>query len=38
MPMLAQPSTNNVETIVETFVVRQFPNAVAHYQVRNETR
>ena len=31
MPMLAQASTGNVGTIMETFVVRQFPNAVGHY-------
>ena len=31
MPMLAQVSTGNMGTIMETFVVRQFPNAVGHY-------
>ena len=31
MPMLAQASTGNVGTIMETFVVRQFPNAVGDY-------
>jgi len=30
-PMLAQASTGNMGTIMETFVVRQFPNAVGHY-------
>jgi hypothetical protein len=29
--MLAQASTGNVGTIMETFVVRQFPNAVGDY-------
>lgn len=37
MPMLAQASTGNVGTIMETFVVRHFPNAVGHYWVINET-
>ena len=37
MPTLAQASTSDVGTIIETFVVRQFPNAVGHYWGINET-
>ena len=37
MPTLAQAGTGDVGTIIETFVVRQFPNAVGHYWVINET-
>jgi hypothetical protein len=29
-PMLAQGNTGNVGTIIEAFVVRQFPNTVGH--------
>ena len=36
-PTLAQASTGNVGTTIETIVVRQFPNAVGHYWVINET-
>lgn len=35
---LAQASTGDVGTIIETFVVRQFPDAASHYWVVNETR
>ena len=37
MPTLAQASTGDVGIIIEIFVVRQFPNAVGHYWVINET-
>lgn len=37
MPTLAQASTGEAGTIIETFVVRQFPNAAGHYWVSNET-
>jgi hypothetical protein len=36
MPMLAPASTGNVGTIMETFVVRQFPNAVGHYIIGDQ--
>lgn len=35
---LSQASTGDVGTIIETFVVRQFPDAASHYWVVNETR
>jgi hypothetical protein len=38
MPALAQASTGDVGTIIETFVVRQFPDAAGHYWVINETQ
>ena len=38
MPSLAQASTGDVGTIIETFVVRQFPDATGHYWVINETQ
>jgi hypothetical protein len=38
MPGLAQASSGDVGTIIETFVVRQFPDAASHYWVVNETR
>ena len=38
IPTLAQASTGDVGTIIETFVVRQFPDAASHYWVINETR
>ena len=28
--LLAQSNTDNVRTIIEAFVVRQFPNTVSH--------
>ena len=37
IPTLAQASTGDVGTIIEILVVRQFPNAVSHYWVINET-
>jgi hypothetical protein len=37
IPTLVQASTGNVGTIIETFVVRQFPNAAGHYWLINET-
>ncbi len=38
IPTLAQASSGDVGTIIETFVVRQFPDAASHYWVVNETR
>ena len=38
MPAFAPASTGDVGTIIETFVVRQFPDAASHYWVINETR
>ena len=38
MPALAQASTGDVGTIIETFVARQFPDAAGHYWVINETQ
>src|SRR5689334_21759362 len=35
-PILA--STGDIGNIVETFVVRQFPDAASHYRVINETQ
>ena len=35
---LAQASTGDLGTIIERFVVRQFPDAAGHYWVINETR
>lgn len=35
-PILA--STGDIGTIVETFVVRQFPDAASHYWVINDTQ
>ena len=37
MPTLARASTGDVGIIIETFPVRQFPNAAGHYWVINET-
>ena len=38
MPTLAQASAGDVGTIIETFVVRQFPDAASHYWVINGTQ
>ena len=38
MPMLAKASTGDLGAIIETFVVRQFPDAASHYWVINETQ
>lgn len=38
LPALAQASTGDLGTIIETFVVRQFPDAAGHYWVINETQ
>jgi len=38
MPALARASAGDVGTIIETFVVRQFPDAASHYWVINETK
>ena len=37
MPALVQASTGDVGSLIETFVVRQFPDAASHYWVINET-
>lgn len=36
-PPLTQASTGDIGTIIEKFVIRQFPNSVSHYWVINET-
>ena len=38
LPTLAQASTGDLGTIIEAFVVRQFPDANGHYWVINETQ
>ena len=38
IPTLAQASTGDVGNIIETFVVRQFPDAAGHYWVINKTQ
>ncbi|MDE3219040.1 MAG: hypothetical protein KGO23_06670 [Nitrospirota bacterium] len=38
LPALGQASSGDVVTIIETFVVRQFPDAASHYWVINETQ
>jgi hypothetical protein len=38
LPSLVQASTGDVSTIIEKFVVRQFPDAAGHYWVINETQ
>ena len=38
LPTLAQSSTADLGTIIETFVVRQFPDAASHYWVINGTQ
>lgn len=38
LPALAQASTGDLGTIIETFVVRQFPDAAGHYWVINGTQ
>jgi hypothetical protein len=38
LPTLVQASTGDIGTIVETFVVRQFPDSAGHYWVINETQ
>src|SRR5215475_4920602 len=37
-PTLGQSSTGDIGTIIEKFVVRQFPDAASHYWVINETQ
>jgi hypothetical protein len=37
-PLTALASTGDVGSIVEKFVVRQFPDAASHYWVINETQ
>jgi hypothetical protein len=37
-PSLVQASTGDIGTIIEKFVVRQFPDAAAHYWVINDTQ
>jgi hypothetical protein len=38
LPSLAQASTGDIGSIIEKFVVRQFPESAAHYWVINETQ
>ena len=38
LPTLAQASTEDLGTIIERFVVRQFPDAAQHYWVINQTQ
>jgi hypothetical protein len=38
LPSLAQASTGDVGTIIEKFVVRQFPDSAGHYWVINDTK
>lgn len=38
LPTLAQASAGDIGTIIEKFVVRQFPDAASHYWVINETQ
>jgi len=38
LPTLGQSSTGDIGTIIEKFVVRQFPDAASHYWVINETQ
>jgi hypothetical protein len=38
LPAFARTSTSDVWTIIETFVVRQFPDAASHYWVINGTQ
>jgi len=37
-PALVRASSGDVGTIIETFVVQQFPDAASHYWVINETK
>lgn len=38
LPTLAQAGTGDIGTIIEKFVVRQFPDSASHYWVINETQ
>jgi len=38
LPTLAQSSTADLGTIIETFVARQFPDTASHYWVINGTQ
>jgi hypothetical protein len=38
VPLWSQASTGDIGTIVEKFVVHQFPDAASHYWVINETQ
>ncbi|HLZ33820.1 MAG TPA: hypothetical protein VKP13_07375 [Nitrospira sp.] len=38
LPALAQASTGDLGTIIENFVVRQFPDAASHFWVINQTQ
>ena len=38
VPSLSQSSTGDIGTIVEKFVIRQFPDAASHYWVINQTQ
>jgi len=38
LPALAEASTGDIGSIIEKFVVRQFPDSVGHYWVINDTQ
>ena len=38
LPALAQANTEDLRTIIEKFVVGQFPSATQHYWIINETQ
>lgn len=38
LPTLAQASTEDLRTIIERFVVGEFPSAIQHYWIINETQ
>jgi hypothetical protein len=38
LPLAAEASTGDLGSIIEKFVVRQFPDAIGHYWVINETQ
>lgn len=38
LPLLAEASTSDIGTIIEKFVLRQFPESISHYWVINDTQ
>jgi len=38
LPALAQASTGDIGSIIEKFVIRQFPDSISHYWVINEAQ
>lgn len=38
LPLAAEASTGDLGSIIEKFVVRQFPDSIGHYWVINETQ